>query len=398
MRSLRTLPSLRTLSRSLAAASLAGLTGLAVAAVPAGPAHAATTTTDPARAGAGWLARQLVDGDHYLFEGSTFADYGSTADGVVALAAAGVGRDAAGKATDFLAAHVADYADTAGQFGGPLAGSYAKLALAAAAEGRDPHKFGGVDLVAGITSLEDANGMYKQGGFETITSQSLAILALSRAKATVDGKAVTFLAGAQCAGGGFPSAFPAAGATCTPDPDSTAIAAEALWAAGRTADAGKVLDWLVGTRKADGGYEANGVENANSTSLAASALTLAGRDDGAELGWLRANQVGCAGADADRGASQYNGKAQVRATVEAVLALSGKTVLNADGTAASADVPALDCAGSPAPTTSSEPAAAGGGELPRTGLPAGLLAGTGVAFLLAGGVALYSTRRRARRS
>src|SRR4051794_13643636 len=349
---------MRSLLRSLAVAGLVGLTAVA-AATAATPARAAPTTTDPAQAGAGWLARQLVDGDHYLFEGSTFADYGSTADGVVALAAAGVGKDAAGKATDFLAAHVADYADTAGQFGGPLAGSYAKLALAAAAEGRDPHAFGGVDLVTGITGLETSTGMFKQGGFETVTSQSLAILALARVKAPIDGKAVTFLAGAQCAAGGFPSAFPAAGATCTPDPDSTAIAAEALWAAGNTADAGKVLDWLVGTRKADGGYEANGVENANSTSLAASALTLAGRDATAELGWLRANQVGCTGAEADRGASQYNGKAQVRATVEAVLALSGRTVLNADGSTASADVPALDCAGTPPPTTS-EPAAGGG--------------------------------------
>jgi hypothetical protein len=387
---------MRSLLRSLAVAGLVGLTAVA-AATAATPARAATTTTDPAQAGAGWLARQLVDGDHYLFEGSTFADYGSTADGVVALAAAGVGKDAAGKATDFLAAHVADYADTAGQFGGPLAGSYAKLALAAAAEGRDPHAFGGVDLVTGITGLETSTGMFTQGGFETVTSQSLAILALARVKAPIDGKAVTFLAGARCAAGGFPSAFPAAGAACTPDPDSTAIAAEALWAAGNTADAGKVLDWLVGTRKADGGYEANGVENANSTSLAAAALTLAGRDASAELGWLRANQVGCAGGAADRGASQYNGKAQIRATVEAVLALSGRTVLNVDGSTASADVPALDCAGTPPPTTS-EPAAGGGGELPRTGLPAGLLAASGMVFLLAGGVALYSTRRRARRS
>ena len=104
----------------------------------------------------GWAAScsgQVIVGDFG-------PDYGLTADVVLALDSASVGKVAARKATKALKAHVLDY--TGG--GDPAefyAGSFAKLLNVAAAQNADPRHFGGSsrnNLVHTLRALECGTG------------------------------------------------------------------------------------------------------------------------------------------------------------------------------------------------------------------------------------------------
>ncbi|NUT92550.1 MAG: peptidase, partial [Saccharothrix sp.] len=261
-----------------------GRTATAVAAVAlsvvmATPATAQTTSST-AEAGAGWLARQLVDGERFEVDygGTLYPDHGGTIDAVLAFAAAGVAEDNALKATAWLAEpevlpnYIGDPKDSF------YAGSYAKLALAAQVRGEDPTAFGGVDLIAGLTSLMGASGRFSDkspypGDYSNGFSQSFAVLALER-HGTAPKAAVDYLAGTACPTGGFPLDLEQA--TCVAQVDATAMAVQALLAAGRVAEAGKAVEWLVAQQQADGGFidvlqkgEAGTTTNANTTGLAA---------------------------------------------------------------------------------------------------------------------------------
>lgn len=417
--------------RLAAVALVAGVFALlALVATPAGAAPA--STSDPAAAAAGYLARQLTDGTHYVFDfDGTTPDYGLTADGVFGMAAAKVAGTAQAAATGYLAANAAGYIDSAGAFGGPFPGAYAKLALVAEVTGGDPHAFGGVDLVAALAALEcpatgrpecaGTPGLFRNstadGGFPNVVTQALAVLALSRSAAAdhPDAAAVDFLAGLACPDGGFPALFPAAGATCVSDVDGTAFAVQALLAAGRAGPAGAALDWLVSVRHADGSFVGNGLANANSTAVAVQALLAGSRDAALSVAWLRGRQVGCAGPAAQRGAVTYSGTFDanaLRATTQSATALAGQPLTTLTAAGSTADAPTLACAGTPttvaptptpsttptvAPTTTPPPAAAP--ELPNTNGTDGrltvLLGIVGVALVGAGAGALLATRRRA---
>ncbi|WP_329131371.1 terpene cyclase/mutase family protein [Streptomyces sp. NBC_01476] len=128
--------------------------------LPAAPAcggakdpYTSMTPAAAAQAGAAWLARQLTAGGGHLTApspGATKAtpDYGTTADAVVALAAAGE-LTAARSAYTWLAAN-----STAWSHGSPAALS--QLILAAHATGNDPRGTGGTDYVQQLTTLGPA--------------------------------------------------------------------------------------------------------------------------------------------------------------------------------------------------------------------------------------------------
>ncbi|MFJ3216573.1 prenyltransferase/squalene oxidase repeat-containing protein [Kitasatospora sp. NPDC086801] len=322
----------------------------AAAAAHADPAQEHSATVRPDAAAAGWLARQLVDGDHFesVFNGTAYPDQGLTIDAVLAFAASRSSDQAAAKATAWLAkpeilgGYLGDGTTEA------YAGATAKLLLAVEVRGGDPVSFGGVDLPARLRSLQTASGRFSDrsqwGDYSNAFGQSLAVIALHRTPGGAPATAVDFLANSQCADGGFPLSY--GQATCTGDPDATALAAQALAATGRTAKADAGLGWLTAHQNADGGFAAAGAaaSNANTTGLATQALLSGGLKGWSSLVKL---QQGCAADPAVRGAvaydaSGFNPANGARATGQAVLGLAGTPLatLSAAGARPDAAVPA----------------------------------------------------------
>jgi LPXTG-motif cell wall-anchored protein len=355
--------------RVLAAASAALLALLTVLTVVAPPAQAAApTTSDPAAAGAGWLARQFVDGDHLevVSAGQTFPDAGLTLDAVLGFAAAGVAGDRAEAAMAWVGrpANLETYVGngTTDSFAGALA----KLSLTAQVQGLDPTAFGSerVDLLARLRERLTASGRFSDkssfGDFSNGFSQSYAVLTLVRAGSVPPG-AVSFLAGSVCPGGGFPLFFEQT--PCVPDPDTTALAVQALAAAGDRAAAATGVRWLVSDQQPDGSFgggSSSDGPNTNSTGLVGQALRAADSTAAANraAAYVRSLQSGCAATVARRGAIAHDGSGfvaatAVRATPQALLGLSGPGLLTLDGTGSEPAAPVLACA---APPTSSAPA------------------------------------------
>ncbi|OWV09513.1 peptidase [Micromonospora wenchangensis] len=342
------------LSRHRLLALFCGVLAALTLATPAtaAPAHPGV---DRAGAAAGWLARQLVDGERFevVFDGVAYPDQGLTLDAVFAFAAAGVADDFGAQALDWVTRP--DIRDGYVGDGGTeaYAGATAKLALAVQVRGGDPTDVGGVDLIARLRGLESPSGRFTDrsayGNYSNAFSQSFAILALDRTAHGVPATAAIWLAGTRCPDGGYPL-LPAQ-PVCTSDVDATALAVQALQAAGRPADAAAGLRWLVSVQGANGSFaDSSGVPNANSTGLAAQALRAGHRP----LAWLRARaylvglQVGCGAAPADRGAVDFDGgtfdpATATRATGQAVLGLTGDGYATLSAAAAGSGAPVLTC-------------------------------------------------------
>jgi hypothetical protein len=168
-----------------------------------------------------------------------FSPIGSTADAVLAIVAAGTGRDTMLKALGYLHAQV-----TAGNVN--TIGLRAKVAMAVEATGRDPRNYAGHNLLREIRSTIGSNGRFDTA---SVFDESLALLALEGAGATPPATAVAWLAGAQCPDGGWQYDEPyvpfADDAHCLStvspgtdyfesDTNTTAYAVQALEAAGTT--------------------------------------------------------------------------------------------------------------------------------------------------------------------
>lgn len=308
------------------------------------PTTAAASTTTQAEAGAGWLARQLVDGDHLVtvFGGTAYPDQGLTIDGILAFASAGSAKTAGGQAITWLAQPATLSAYIGDGTTESYAGATAKSALAAEVRGLNPATFGGVDLPTRLRALLAPSGRFSDhsafGDYSNAFTQSLAVVALRRTPGGVPASAVDFLAGTQCANGGFPLSF---GATpCVSDTDSTAMVVQALAADGRIAKAQQGLTWLAGRQQANGGLSVGtgdpGVApNANTTGLAGQAFRSGGRLNAAlnAKNFLTSLQVGCTGPVANRGAIAYDStgfdpNTAVRATTQGVLGLGGPSLVN----------------------------------------------------------------------
>ncbi|CCA58843.1 prenyltransferase/squalene oxidase repeat-containing protein [Streptomyces venezuelae] len=349
---------------------------LAAGLVALSPSAAAAPRHDPAVAAARWQAGELDNGAIPGFAPGMY-DWGLTIDTLIALKATGTDGASADKVVDTLKAHVRDYNsfDAWGEPGQRVAGATAKLLYAAVVAGEDPAKFGAydlrqetLDLIAGPSAgLEEGRVKDKVvGGRDDSNTfgQSLAVLGLARS-GDVPQSAVDFLIDQQCAAGGF-RLFPfdldsgdttvtgdcdAQGATVVLDPDSTAMAVQALLAAaedgavGAAEAAGKGGDWLAKTQDTDGALTGSGptaLANANSTGLGGQALAATGHQVEADKAadWVEARQISASGggaAAAESGAIAYNDAALAdakaggigefrdqwrRATPQAVLALA----------------------------------------------------------------------------
>ncbi|USX53461.1 prenyltransferase/squalene oxidase repeat-containing protein [Lentzea sp. HUAS12] len=315
-------------------------------------APAVASTHDKADAAAGWLARQLVDGERFEVEfgGERFPDQGGTIDAIFAFAAAGVSGTNAEKAITWLARPEI----TTGYVGAgteSYAGAHAKLLLGAQVRHRSGTSFGGVDLEGGLRALLTPSGRFSDrsdfGDFSNAFTQSLALIALDRTSGGAPTSARAFLAGTQCADGGFPQDF---GQTpCVSDVDSTSVVVQALRATGDTTNAAEGTTWLAGRQNADGGFSlGTAASNANSTGLAAQAL--AGYRPVAAVKakrFLRSLQQGCSSPAANRGAISYDATGfdaatARRATAQAVLGLTGVKFANLHG-GGQAQAPTLAC-------------------------------------------------------
>lgn len=219
-----------------------------------------------------WIAsQQQPDGS---FPGLT--DTGGTLDAVLALASTGYDlatRSASGvggSALEFLATQVPTYPNTS-------AASAGKLIVGVVAAGGSPLDFGGLDLAARLDSYYvPATGAYGS----TTWDQAWSILALASMGAEIPTRTVAYMEDIQATDGGW-GYFPEGDSWGT-DTDSTAMALQALAAAGVGADSAVVqagLDFLRDLQEDDGGFAyslAWGGTSATSTGLALQALAAFG--------------------------------------------------------------------------------------------------------------------------
>lgn len=222
------------------------------------------------------LAQQQPDG--------SFAGFnpGATVDAVMAVAAAGRSpasvRSSQGlSALDYLAGQAKDYAAQ----GASAAG---KLAVGVASAGLDPGDFGGVDLAQQISSTHALpSGLFGDG---STWDQAWGMLGWRAAGETIPLSATLALEAMQLddGGWGFDAGAPA-------DVDSTALALQALAAAGRDRASPPVQAGLAFLRRlqtGDGGFPGyDGLASASTTGLALQALAAFGEKP-ASLGWTRA--------------------------------------------------------------------------------------------------------------
>lgn len=261
------------------------------------PVSAATTVAR--QEGAAWLARELAANDDVLALGST-TDWGLTADALFALAGAGVGGDQIARTAEALyhsgTAYVGTPAGLAMRW--PF---LAKTVLALQIAGLDPTTFpdgtGTRDLVA------DLRSSVKQDGSWTNTSDafktSLGILALARTDQGVPVAAIENFEERACADSAHVNygAFGFSGG-CSADVDTTAMAVQALVAAGAGPDDPSVTratSWLLAQDPAAGFPSAMGPGNTNTSGLAAQALFAVGESAAAghAVAFIEALQIDC---------------------------------------------------------------------------------------------------------
>ena len=200
----------------------------------------------------------------------------------------------------------------------------ANMAITVKALGLNPKKFAGYNLVSLVTKSLPKDGQI--GPSKSAFSQSLGIIALQRAGATVPVTLLTNLLGQQDAGnedtrGAFGYEYPAG--TFNADPDTTAMGILALKALGQLkpqVDAAET--WAKAQQKPDGYWE--NYSPVDSTALLGSALK-----SGAEVtkakDWLATVQQPDGGFPNSLDAGTAS---DVSATANALYLITGKSVLN----------------------------------------------------------------------
>jgi len=392
-----TLPPYR---RGLAAVGALLAVSSAVALAP-GSAQAAPDTVAPPQAAAGWLASQLVDGDHIevtidldgngqITDDERFPDYGLTADTVIALAAAGVGGDASAAATDYLETNIELYVgdadtdddgvdDPEGEY---YAGALAKALLLADVTGRDATDFGGVDLVSRLLATQTPSGRFSDisqyGDFSNNIGQSLAVIALQRTdQRLLTGNATDYLRAQQCLDGGAQDGNVAISPDqdpCAADStsiDTTAFAFQAFESLDDGLPVTRAREFLVRSQGPDGGFADQGIVNSNSTGLAAQVLTFgeSGAAGDAAVQWLLDHQLGCSAPADQQGAIAFTDGPDglplfddraLRATTQAVPGLADVLLLSVSSAGSTPAAPRLDCQSptqTPTPTPTATPTA-----------------------------------------
>jgi hypothetical protein len=309
----------------LAGALLPSASTLAQEATPA--ALSQSPAESPLAAASAWLrAQQDPSGGFAGLSGEV--DPGVTIDAVMALYAA---KESDPDAAGALAAAVAylEGDDTGYERSGT--GQAAKLALAAIAGGKDPHDFGGVDLLQAIqapptTSVQNPiPGIYG----DDLYDHALALIAFTAAGEAVPDDALEPFRATQGGDGGW--AFDGSTESGAADSNTTALVIQALAASGLGDDpmVGRGLDYLRTLLAPDGSGFAYGpadplVADANSTALAVQALIAAGQDP-ASPEWGNA-AAALAAFQAPDGGVRYmlsDEEPNLLATLQAIPALAG---------------------------------------------------------------------------
>ncbi|MCC6961444.1 MAG: terpene cyclase/mutase family protein [Dehalococcoidia bacterium] len=288
----------------------------ALAALPAMFAAAATTESTAVLNGAAYLRTQQKP------DGSYSGALGQTMDAVFAIRSAGYDpakETVDGKSpADYLKAQLATEARV------PV---LAKAALAARALGLDPRATGGVDLIAKTTAAYDsATGAYAGDDF----SQSIVMIGLACTGNTVPAGAAAALVKNQIAdSGGW-------GFGGFADPDTTAIAVQALLAAGTAktdASITKAVAFFHATQGSDGGWGFDpSASNASSTAYVIQALIALGENPSA-AGWQKDGVSPIAYLLSQQEADgSFKGFDPVVGTNQALPPLAGRTFCNAADT------------------------------------------------------------------
>jgi hypothetical protein len=280
----------RHLARRFATAGLS--LGIALSSVGGvATVRAASPITDPAGVAAHFVASKVSAGG---------LGASSLADAVFAFAAANAGGTAAADAMDQLATK----ADAFMGYGATLKpGALGKVMLAVIISGGNPTSFNGHNLESDLRGLQISGGG-DDGRFTGayINDQAFAILALSATSGGVPAGAGAWLASKECTDGAYSWDGSCPVAAGTEDPDSTAIALEALLAAGDSA-ADKAASWLIAQQASNGSLASYGAANTTSSAAAAQALRAAGHDAEANkaAAYVASLQYGCSVAAASRG-------------------------------------------------------------------------------------------------
>jgi hypothetical protein len=330
--------------------------GCTAGAAPAIASQAAAPTRG--QAASGWLARQLVDGSHFVtvFDGVSYPDQGETIDAILAFAATKTANNYAARALGWLERPgvLSNYIGSGADL---YAGETAKVALAAEVRGLNPERFGKTNLIKRLASLITKSGEYSDRplsqNFSNAFSQSLAIIALSR-HGIVPAKAIRFLISSECKNGSYPLDF--GQSKCVGDADATAMDVQALLAVGERAAALRGVKWLAKVQRRDGGLAESAVAgeetpNANSTGLAGEAFAAAGwkRQAAGAAKFLLRLQLGCSAPSAERGAIAYDStgfaeSTAVDATAQAVLGLEDISLASLSSRGSVRAAPRLACA------------------------------------------------------
>jgi hypothetical protein len=306
----------------------------------------------------------------------------TTTEAVIAMAAAGQDPGVAASG----GASALDYVYGQMQSGGvDGVGLRSRVVLALVSAGLDPANFAGQDLVGQIQAAYEAEtGSY--GG--SIFDQTLAMLALANAGRSVPAGAVDYLMAYQTTDGAWN--FQGDTAALSGDTNTTAMAVQALVAAGQKDQTGEALAYLKRVQNDDAGWPYQnpspyGTEtDANSTALVLEAIYAVGQTPGDwyvngtdPLGPLLALQN-------DNGSFSFQASFpgdNVLATIQAVPAAAGVTLANLPQVSTAA-TPGMGAAGGAA-GAEPELLPQAGGVIPLARI-AGLLIVLGLALVVAG--------------
>jgi hypothetical protein len=265
--------------------------GLATAALVGGVATPAQAATAEADAASDWLAGQLTDGIVHN-EQYDFDDIGLTLDFFLALHDLRAKPAVRNQILDAVESHVGDYVGTGGE---SYAAQHGKLLTAVQLGDRGTGTYAGGGLFAELRTLVKDKGKRAgrasdrsdYGNYTETIGQSYVVEAFALAGRMPFAKSTTgYLLKQQCDKGYFRESMKGS-LTCeggrakgvgTPSVDATAIAVQALTTARRAGvkglgdDIKDALRWLRERQNRNGSFTGNGVQNANSTGLAASAL------------------------------------------------------------------------------------------------------------------------------
>lgn len=289
----------------------AGVAAIAASVFLSAPPASAAADPQAAERAAGYLAANLVDGNHLTSE---FGDESITADAVLALVAAGRDQDAG--AIDAMVGYLEQ--QTPGYATTPE--SAAKLVIVALATEHDPAAFGGTDLVSLVSGGVQPDGSF--GAFPGPYASGLGLIALAGTGSEIPPAMAQWLVDrADPAGGwGYEPGQPV-------DADSTGMAILGLTALpeptqATTAALDAAITWAGTARQPDGSWP--GFAPANSTAVLGSALQAAGVEQPEAVAYL----VGLQQADGSLPTGAPGGASDPLATAQGTLLLAGASYLS----------------------------------------------------------------------